>query len=100
MTDRLAELMALVNTGSKTAEKSLKHFHQDFKNEALVVDKWFSLQRVAMYTDVKAMRKLMTHPAFTLKNPSRARSLIFSFCNGNPSQFHAADGSGYTFWAV
>ena len=49
---------------------------------------------------VKAMRKLMTHPAFTLKNPSRARSLIFSFCNGNPSQFHAADGSGYTLWAV
>ena len=38
-------------------------------------------------------------PAFTLKNPSRARSLIFNFCNGNPSQFHAADGSGYAFWA-
>jgi len=41
----------------------------------------------------------MTHPAFTLKNPNRARSLIFSFCNGNPLQFHAADGSGYAFWA-
>ena len=27
------------------------------------------------------------------------RSLIFSFCNGNPSQFHAVDGSGYAFWA-
>ena len=34
----------------------------------------------------------------TLKNPNRARSLISSFCNGNPSQFHAADGSGYAFW--
>jgi aminopeptidase N len=44
------------------------------------------------------VRKLMTHPAFTLKNPNRARSLISSFCNGNPSQFHAADGSGYAFW--
>ena len=41
----------------------------------------------------------MTHPAFTLKNPNRARSLIFNFTNGNPSQFHAADGSGYAFWA-
>jgi aminopeptidase N len=41
----------------------------------------------------------MTHPAFTLKNPNRARSLIFSFCNGNQAQFHAADGSGYAFWA-
>jgi aminopeptidase N len=99
MTDRLAALMCLVNTGSKTAQQPLKNFYRDFRNEALVVDKWFSLQAVAMHTDVKAVRKLMTHPAFTLKNPNRARSLIFSFCNGNPSQFHAADGSGYAFWA-
>jgi aminopeptidase N len=98
MTDRLAALMCLVNTGSKTAQQPLKIFYQDFKNEALVVDKWFSLQAVAMHTDVAAVRKLMTHAAFTLKNPNRARSLIFSFCNGNPSQFHAADGSGYEFW--
>jgi aminopeptidase N len=98
MTDRLAALMALVNTGSKTAQQQLNRFFREFKNEALVVDKWFSLQAVAMHTDVKAVRKLMTHPAFTLKNPNRARSLIFSFCNGNPSQFHAADGSGYEFW--
>jgi len=99
MTDRLAALMSLVNTGSKTAEKPLKRFYQDFKKEALVIDKWFSLQTVAMHTDVNAVRRLMTHPAFSLKNPNRARSLIFSFCNGNPSQFHAADGSGYAFWA-
>ncbi len=99
MTDRVAALMSLVNSGSKTAQQPLSHFYQDFKKEALVVDKWFSLQAVAMHTDVKAVRRLMTHPAFTLKNPNRARSLIFSFCNGNPSQFHAADGSGYAFWA-
>jgi aminopeptidase N len=99
MTDRLAALMGVVNTGSPGSEQPLKKFYQDFKNEALVVDKWFSLQAVAEATDVKAVRKLMTHPAFTLKNPNRARSLIFSFCNGNPAQFHAADGSGYAFWA-
>jgi aminopeptidase N len=99
MTDRLAALMGLVNSGSPSAEQPLKRFYQDFKNEALVIDKWFSLQAVAEATDVKAVRKLMTHPAFTLKNPNRARSLIFSFCNGNPAQFHAADGSGYAFWA-
>ncbi|HUW75840.1 MAG TPA: aminopeptidase N, partial [Gallionella sp.] len=99
MTDRLAALMCLVNTGSKTAQQPLNRFYQDFKKEALVVDKWFSLQAMAMHTDVNAVRKLMMHPAFTLKNPNRARSLIFSFCNGNPSQFHAADGSGYEFWA-
>ena len=99
MTDRLAALMGVINSGSASAEKPLKKFYQDFKNEALVIDKWFSLQAVAEATDVQAVRKLMTHPAFTLKNPNRARSLIFSFCNGNPAQFHALDGSGYAFWA-
>ncbi len=98
MTDRLAALMCLVNTDSKSAQQPLKSFYQEFRNEALVVDKWFSLQALAMHTDVTAVRKLMTHPAFTLKNPNRARSLIFSFCNGNPLQFHAEDGSGYAFW--
>lgn len=45
------------------------------------------------------VRKLLDHPAFNLKNPNRARSLIFGFCSANPAQFHAADGSGYAFWA-
>jgi aminopeptidase N len=45
------------------------------------------------------VRALMQHPAFNLRNPNRARSLIFSFCSGNPAQFHAEDGSGYAFWA-
>ena len=48
---------------------------------------------------IDIVRKLMSHSAFTLRNPNRARSLIFSFCAANPAQFHAADGSGYAFWA-
>jgi aminopeptidase N len=46
-----------------------------------------------------AVRKLMQHPAFSIRNPNRARSVIGSFCNGNPVHFHAADGSGYDFAA-
>jgi aminopeptidase N len=64
-----------------------------------VIDKWFSLQASSPGTDVAAVRQLMKHPAFTLKNPNRARSLIFVFCSGNPAQFHAPDGSGHAFWA-
>ncbi|MGV8892669.1 MAG: aminopeptidase N [Burkholderiaceae bacterium] len=99
MTDRMAALVGLVNSGSKSATKPVQRFYRDFKKEALVVDKWFSLQATARNTDVAAVRKLMTHPAFTITNPNRARSLISSFCNGNPAQFHALDGSGYAFWA-
>jgi aminopeptidase N len=99
MTDRLAALAALTNSHAPGREAALSGFYRDFEQEALVVDKWFMLQGCAHATDVEQVRSLMRHPAFTLKNPNRARSLLFSFCNGNPSQFHAANGSGYAFWA-
>ncbi len=99
MTDRIAALAALANSSAPGKDDALDRFYADFEHEALVIDKWFSLQAMARTTDVSAVRALMRHPAFTLKNPNRARSLLFSFCNGNPSQFHAADGSGYEFWA-
>jgi aminopeptidase N len=99
MTDRFAALAALVNSHAPGKAAALDRFYKEFENEALVIDKWFMLQATAHTTDVASVRKLMKHPAFTLKNPNRARSLIFSFCNGNPAQFHAADGSGYQFWA-
>lgn len=99
MTDRLAALTVLVNSSAPGKEQALAHFYEEFEQEALVIDKWFALQATSRSTDVAAVRALMKHPAFTLKNPNRARSLIFNFCNGNPSQFHAIDGSGYAFWA-
>ena len=99
MTDRVAALVALIHAQAAGATAALHAFYQDFEHEALVIDKWFSMQAAAPDTDVEAVRELMKHRAFTLKNPNRARSLIFSFCSGNPAQFHAADGSGYAFWA-
>jgi aminopeptidase N len=98
MTDRSAALVAMIHSGAE-AGPYLKNFYEDFQGEALVVDKWFAMQAAAPTTDVAAVRKLMEHPAFTLKNPNRARSLIFNFTNANPSRFHAADGSAYDFWA-
>ena len=41
----------------------------------------------------------MEHPAFTLKNPNKVRSLIGAFCHQNLPHFHAADGYGYAFAA-
>ncbi|MBB5367708.1 MULTISPECIES: aminopeptidase N [unclassified Janthinobacterium] len=100
MTDRAAALGALIHSGSTShAQAALASFYADFENEALVIDKWFAMQAAAPTTDVEGVRKLMTHRAFNLKNPNRARSLIFNFTNGNPSQFHAPDGSGYAYWA-
>jgi aminopeptidase N len=99
MTDRLAALTALVNSRAPGRQERLEHFYKEFQHEALVIDKWFSLQATARGTDVASVRELARHPAFTLKNPNRVRSLVLAFCNGNPAQFHSADGSGYAFWA-
>ncbi|MDY7577935.1 aminopeptidase N [Herbaspirillum sp. RTI4] len=99
MTDRMASLAALTNSSAPGKAAALAGFYAEFEAEALVIDKWFTLQATARDADVAAMRVLLKHPAFSLKNPNRARSLIFSFCNGNPAAFHAADGSGYDFWA-
>jgi aminopeptidase N len=97
MTDRVAALGALVH--ARAAESELQRFYDEFKSEALVVDKWFAMQASAPTTNVDTVRQLMTHPAFTLRNPNRARSLVSTFCAGNPVGFHAPDGHGYTFWA-
>lgn len=103
MTDRLAALTTLVHANTASSKKSadhlLNHFYNTYQSEALVVDKWFTLQATSPNNDVAAIKKLAAHPAFTLKNPNRARSLIFSFCANNMAQFHARDGSGYALWA-
>ena len=108
MTDRSAALSALLNAsaangGSAEAQQALNDFYRRFEKEPLVIDKWFALQATqrgsAQRPVIDIVRKLMAHPAFNLKNPNRARSLIFSFCAANPAQFHAEDGSGYAFWA-
>ncbi|MFT4506512.1 aminopeptidase N [Caballeronia sp. 15711] len=109
MTDRSAALSALLTAGASgsvdtaVADAALGDFYQRFEKEPLVIDKWFALQATQRggpkRNVLEVVRKLMQHPAFTLKNPNRARSLIFSFCGANPAQFHAADGSGYAFWA-
>ncbi|MCA3187514.1 MULTISPECIES: aminopeptidase N [unclassified Cupriavidus] len=107
MTDRFAALSALVNSFAPGREHALADFYERFEDDALVIDKWFSLQGMqrgevgphAGKRTIDTVRALMEHPAFNLRNPNRARSLIFSFCSGNPAQFHAADGSGYEFWA-
>jgi aminopeptidase N len=102
MTDRLAALSALVATHAELATPALEHFHAMFKGEALVIDKWFALQAGAPEKDGRVfarVKQLLKHPDFTLKNPNRARSLIATFCNGNPAAFHRTDAAGYVFWA-
>ncbi len=103
MTDRAAALSTLLYRGGSAADQALAHFYTKFEQEALVIDKWFALQAMregrAGERTLDRVQALMRHPAFTLRNPNRARALLSNFCMNNPAQFHAADGSGYAFWA-
>jgi aminopeptidase N len=102
MTDRFGALAALVSSGHPLAAEALQRFHALFKGEALVIDKWFALQASAPDVGgsaLPAVRQLMAHPDFTVRNPNRARSVIFSYCTGNPGGFHRPDAAGYVFWS-
>ncbi|MGH8796626.1 MAG: aminopeptidase N C-terminal domain-containing protein, partial [Caldimonas sp.] len=94
-------LNALLGAHSELAEPALQCFYERFKGDALVIDKWFSLQATAPEKDGRVyarVQALLGHADFTLANPNRARSLIGAFCLGNPAAFHRADGAGYRFW--
>ena len=102
MTDRANALQALVGSGNPLAAQALAMFHMLFKDEALVLDKWFALQAGACDRGgnvLPAVRQLLQHPDFSIRNPNRARSVISSFCSANPGAFHRRDAAGYVFWS-
>jgi aminopeptidase N len=102
MTDRMGALAALVNANAELAAPALQRFHALFKDDALVIDKWFALQARAPEADGRVFARakaLIKHPDFSLKNPNRARSLLASLCMFNPAAFHRSDAAGYVFWA-
>jgi aminopeptidase N len=100
MTDAMAALSTLANTDCPERVIALERFYAKWKDEALVIDKWFSVQATSRLPGtLLEVKRLMQHPAFELRNPNRVRSLISGFCHSNQVRFHAADGSGYAFLA-
>ncbi|MBI2771894.1 MAG: aminopeptidase N [Burkholderiales bacterium] len=102
MTDRFNALSALVISGHELAGQALPRFHAMFKDEPLVLDKWFALQAGAPDRGgnvLAAVKQLLNHPDFSIRNPNRARSVIFSYCSANPGAFHRPDAAGYVFWS-
>ncbi|MEN9659209.1 MAG: hypothetical protein RL571_2674 [Pseudomonadota bacterium] len=98
MTDRLAALKALVNRNG--GEAQLADFAVQWHDDALVMDKWFALQSTSRRPGaLSRVQALMDHPAFSIKNPNKVRSLVMGFCLQNAVHFHAADGYGYAFAA-
>ena len=101
MTERLTALAVLVNSPYE-AEKAaaLASFAEQFKDNPLVMDQWFSVQAGSTLPGgLQRVRELMQHPAFTIKSPNKVRAPVGAFAGQNLINFHAADGSGYRFLA-
>ena len=101
MTERLTALAVLVNSPYESEKAAaLASFAEQFKDNPLVMDQWFSVQAGSTLPGgLQRVRELMEHPAFTIKNPNKVRALVGAFAGQNLINFHAADGSGYRFLA-
>ena len=100
MTDTIAALAALRDGVSAERDDLYARFEARWRDEPLVLDKWFGLEATSARADTLArVRRLLDHPRFNARNPNRVRSLVGAFALRNFARFHAADGAGYAFAA-
>ncbi|WP_323042628.1 aminopeptidase N [Gemmobacter sp.] len=94
MTDRIAALGCLIEAGQGGPE--IAAFAQDWAQDRLVMDKWFTLQiaHAAPAQAVETAARLTARADFDWKNPNRFRAAIGAL-TANHAGFHQADGSGY-----
>jgi aminopeptidase N len=98
MTDRMAALGTLSLHAVPERVAAFDDFYQRYRDDPLIIDKWLALQ--AMTPDpatLDRVRALIGHPAFSMTNPNRVRSLIGAFAQSNPTQFNRPDGAGFEF---
>src|SRR4029079_16033442 len=71
MTDAMAALACLSNSAGAERDRALSMFYDKWKDEALVVDKWFQVQATSWLPGALArVKALMSHAAFDLRNPN------------------------------
>jgi aminopeptidase N len=100
MTDRMAALATLSEHAVPERNTALADFYKSYAADALVIDKWFSLQAMTPQPGtLDHVRALTGHPAFSFANPNRVRALVGAFAHSNPTQFNRADGAGFDFLA-
>ena len=98
MTDELNGLSLIVNYDeSENKQKACEKFITKWKNEFLVINKWFAAQ--ASWEDDRCLdlvRELENHRLFRKDNPNMLRSLYRMF-GANVVAFNRADGEGYKY---
>lgn len=99
MTDVIAVLAALSHCDVPERLELLQDYYEKWKDDVLVMDKWLILQASSsLPSTLESVQALMKHPAFSISNPNKVRSLIGAF-GANHLAFHNPNGAGYRFLA-
>ena len=99
MTDRLTALALLSHRDVDETKAALEDFERQWRDDGLVMDKWFAVQAASKREDVlKRILELERHSSFEKTNPNKVRSLYGRFTYNLP-RFHVASGRGYAFLA-
>ena len=83
MSERLGALRVLVWNDAPQAEAALHDFYQRFKDEALSLDQWFTLQAAHPCATEDTIQYLTSHVDYDLGVPNRIRS-VSGGLNANP----------------
>jgi aminopeptidase N len=98
MTQQLAALSFLLR--AEVGEAQNEAFYTQWKDDRLVMDKWFAMQVGHAKLDRAAPKavEMTQHPDFTMTNPNRFRA-VFGALAGNSAGFHDPSGAGYRVMA-
>lgn len=98
MTESQGALACLIQSGRGARE--IAAFYERWKDNRLVIDKWFMLQLAYASPDQAAdiAARLSEHPDFDWKNPNRFRAVLGALA-ANHAGFHNRSGAAYRFYA-
>ncbi|MFU9047061.1 aminopeptidase N [Acinetobacter tibetensis] len=83
MSERLGALRVLVWNDALQASVALEDFYARFKDEALSLDQWFTVQASHPNATVESIQTLINHPDYDLGVPNRIRA-VSGGLNSNP----------------
>lgn len=104
LTERIDALRIIVNSASPTKYALLEAAETEWRNEPLLINKWFTVQATATIPmddcsikDV-VQNLIERYPGYNTNNPNNVYSLPLAFCQNNLAEFHRPDGEGYKLW--
>lgn len=81
MSERLGALRVLVWNDARQAQSVLDDFYNRFKDEALSLDQWFTIQASNPNATAETIGYLTKHPDYDLGTPNRIRSVSGGLSN-------------------